>query len=173
MNKKSMILIALAMCAVVGWAQGAGPQGGKAGKPGQGGPGGPGGQGGFRMDPAKMGEMRKKMEAAEDAALKKVNATPQQIKDLVKLRKDVNAKRDAIMKEALKGGGQPDFQALRPKMEEIRDFQKKGLEKILKPEQLKEFQKLMKEAREKLRPGGGGRGVGAPGGGGRANGSRG
>jgi len=153
MKKILTILVstmALAALATSAFAQGAGPKGGFGGRGGQGGPGGmPGG----RM--AKMqGEILAKLNLSADQK-KKIDA--------------LNAKRQEEMKKMF-GGGPPaegDRDKMREKMRESQKAYRKELDKILKPDQAKKYDALLKEARDKMRAqmgGPGGPGAGGPGG---------
>jgi Spy/CpxP family protein refolding chaperone len=149
--------IALAALATSAFAQGAGPKGGG---PGFGGPGGPGGQRGGGMMGGRMAKM-------QEGVLAKLNLTPDQKKKVDAL----NVKRQAEMEKMFKGGppAEGDRDKMREKMRESQKAYRKDLDKILKPEQSKKYDELMKAEREKMRSQFGG-GPGGPGGAGKPGG---
>ncbi|HLO99006.1 MAG TPA: hypothetical protein VK171_10465, partial [Fimbriimonas sp.] len=155
---------------VSAFAQGAGPagqKGGAKGGPAQGGPGG----GGMR----RMGDM-------DGEILAKLNLTDAQKSAIKKLKESMKTKMEALMKSAApKGDGKADKNKggpaaggpgarrmqmspeLRQKFTAIRDDYQAGLKKTLTPKQFGEYEKAVKEMREKMRQQFGNRGPGAGG----------
>lgn len=141
----------LASAALVG-AQGGPPQGGRPGgmRGGPGGPGGPGGRGGGMMK-------------FLDDELKKVKATPKQVKQVHAYMEKSRAEMDAYRKshQNLKR------EDMRPMMEKRRAAQEKFLKSVLTGKQWKQWDADMKALRARFgggRPGGMRGGPGGPGG---------
>lgn len=182
-----LLVATMVVTAVAGssFAQGAGPGGGKKGGA-AGGPGGPGGPGGQR----RMGGLMNR----DAEVLAKLNLTDGQKKQV----KELKSKTEAKMKEMFAGMGGPAGGAgagagkgkgkgappaggppaggpggpgagMREKMKEVFDGYTNGMKKILTPVQQKDYEKGMKELRDKMKKerANGGGAPGGPGGAGR------
>ncbi|MBS1707114.1 MAG: hypothetical protein JSS65_00160 [Armatimonadetes bacterium] len=174
---KSLIVAGAVMAlATASMAQAAGPRGGAgAGQARQGGPGGPGGPGGDFMK--RREEMMKKI-------FDQLNLTADQKKKIEALNKDRAEKMKKLMPQggprpgagggAGAGAGKPGGGAgagggansdMRAKFQAMQKEYDASLKKILGDAKFAQYEKLLKEAREKARAAGGGGGRGGAGGG--------
>lgn len=150
------------------FAQGAGPGAGKGqaggGRPGQGGQGGPGG--GMRRGPGMMMGM-------DSEILAKLKLTKPQMDAVKKVKEDTKKKMDALRASMPKpkDGERPKMDpGMRDKFKGLMDGYQAGMKKAMGDKKFAEYQKLMKEAMDKMREKGG-FGGGRPGGPGAAGGA--
>ena len=156
--KNFVALAVMSALTVSVFAQGAGPGAGKGqaggGKPGQGGPGG-----GMRRGPGMMMGM-------DSEILAKLKLTKPQMDAVKKVKEDTKKKMDAL-RESMpkpKPGERPKMDpGMREKYKGVMDGYQAGMKKAMGDKKFAEYQKMMKEAMEKMREKGG-LGGGRPGG---------
>jgi hypothetical protein len=110
-------------------AQGAGPRGGAPGK-------------------GDRAEFAKKMEAAHQNVLKRLNLTPKQTQEVAALDKK-RAEQLKALREKNAGQGRDGAAPRREEMRKIQQDYRAGLERILGPDKSKQYRELMREEMQK------------------------